>query len=92
MLWPDVGDRRHVFCRILVVLDDNMIPIRGRFMVMLPSLQARRAETMVDGLPRACRWCEALSSPKFCQPPEGSISGGVSQFGFESWIFAFSTY
>ena len=32
-------------------------------------------------------WCEALSSPKFWQPPEVSISGGVSRFGFESCFF-----
>ena len=39
----------------MVVLDDTIISIRGRIKVMLPSLQARRAETMVDGLPRARR-------------------------------------
>ena len=46
-----------LFARFLVVLDDEMISVHGRIEVMLPSLQARRAETMVDGLPRACRFC-----------------------------------
>ena len=45
-------------------LDDKMISIRGRIEFMLPSLQACRAETMVDGLPRACRLVEVGESEK----------------------------
>ena len=55
-LWSDDGGGKDGVYTILV--HRIVLSIGGYISVLrtvLPSLQARRAETMVDGLPRACR-------------------------------------
>ena len=48
--------------------------------VVLPSLQARRAETMADGLPRACRSCRIMGE-MFAESKCGSRFVGRKKIG-----------